>query len=212
VCLGWSWQNLSLPCTQTKILHKGCLIIHSQHTFNLSTSKYPLPSILFCSLRFKGTQPLQMARTRQAKAAASEAESAPQRPKITRQSKAAAPETKSVSQRSKITRQSRAAASETESASQSPKVARQSKAAASKTESVDFNNEDYNIRSPKRTKLLTEIKGVFNNAPVSPALWACCQLADMDCLQVITKLNKAMIRAYENSLATIAMKCGLLGF
>src|SRR5205814_9528935 len=102
--------------THTQILHdKGCLIIHSQPTFNLSTSKHHCPSIIFRPLRSEDAQPLQMARTRQAKAAASE----------------------------------------TESASQSPKTTRRSKADAFETVSVDFNNEDYNISSPKRTRLLT---------------------------------------------------------
>jgi hypothetical protein len=46
--------------------------------------------------------------------------------------------------------------------SKSPKKGRKGKAAAaSETESVDFNNEDYNIRSPERTKLLTQIKEVI---------------------------------------------------
>jgi hypothetical protein len=110
------------------------------------------------------------------------------------------------------TRQAKAAASETDSASQSPKRTRQSKAATFKTESVDFNKEDYNIRSLKRTKLLTKIKGVINNAPVSPALWACCQLANMDRLQAITKWDKHAILGYQDSLAFIALQCELLGF
>jgi hypothetical protein len=60
----------------------------------------------------------------------------------------------------------------------SPKTRRRGKAA---------NNEDYNIPSPERTKLLTEIKSVIGNVPVSPALWACCQLADMHRLKALTK-------------------------
>jgi len=47
----------------------------------------------------------------------------------------------------------------------------------------DFNSEDYNIRSPERTQLLTQIKEVLRRVPVSPAFWACCQLADMNCLR-----------------------------
>src|SRR6059058_2530157 len=73
-----------------------------------------------------------------------------------------------------------AAAPETESegTTKSPKLTR--KGAAAAAPETGFNNEDYNIRSPERTKLLTKIKGIIDNAPVSPALWACCQLADID--------------------------------
>src|SRR4051794_11910 len=108
-------------------------------------------------------------------------------PKRTQQSNVAASDTQSLSKSRKRTQRSKAAASETESASQSPKKTRQSKADASETKSGDFNNEDNNIRSPERTRLLTKIKGVINNTPVSPALWACCQLADMNCLQDVAK-------------------------
>jgi hypothetical protein len=86
------------------------------------------------------------------------------------------------------------------------------KTSAPKTGSTDFNSEDYNIRSPERTELLIKIKGVIKNAPVSPAFWACFQLSDMNCLQVIANFNKAMIRVLENPLALIPMQCELLGF
>src|SRR5437660_3674203 len=119
---------------------------------------------------------------------------------------------KASSKSRKRTQQSKAAASKTESASRSPPKTRQSKADASKTESGDFNNEDYNIRSPERTRLLTKIKGVINNTPVSPALWACCQLADMNCLQVVAKSSRHMILVNQGSLPFIALKCELLGF
>src|ERR1700722_1523684 len=132
--------------------------------------------------------------------------------KRTQQSKAAASDTQSPSKSRKRTQQSKAAASETESPSPNPKKTRQSKAAASETKSGDFNNEDYNIRSPERTRLLTKIKGVINNAPVSPALWACCQLADMNCLQDVAKTSRWMILGYQDSLAFIALQCELLGF
>ena len=132
--------------------------------------------------------------------------------KRTQQSKAAASDTQSPSKSRKRTQQSKAAASETESPSPSPKKTRQSKADASETKSGDFNNEDYNIRSPERTRLLTKIKGVINNAPVSPALWACCQLADMNCLQDVAKTSRWMILGYQDSLAFIALQCELLGF
>jgi hypothetical protein len=52
----------------------------------------------------------------------------------------------------------------------SPKKGRRGKAAAAfETESVDFNDEDYNIRSPERTELLTQIKKVIGNTSVTPA-------------------------------------------
>jgi hypothetical protein len=82
----------------------------------------------------------------------------------------------------------------------------------SETGSGNLNDEDYNIRSPERTKLLTKIKGVINNAPVSPAFWACCQLADMDRLRAITKWEENIILVNEDSLAVIALQCELLGF
>jgi hypothetical protein len=92
---------------------------------------------------------------------------------------------------------------------ESPKSTRKGKAAAAPE--TNFNNEDYNIRSPERTKLLTKIKGVINNAPVSPALWACCQLADMNCLQDIAGAPRRMILGYEGSLNLLVLQCGLLG-
>jgi hypothetical protein len=105
-----------------------------------------------------------------------------------------------------------AAASETESASKSPKTTRQGKATVSETGSGNFSNEDYNIRSPERTKLLTKFKGIIMNVPFSPAFWACCQLADMNCLQDIAKTPQQMILVNQDSLASIALKCELLGF
>jgi hypothetical protein len=81
------------------------------------------------------------------------------------------------------------------------------------TESAGVNNEDYNTRSPERTELLTKIKGVINDAPVSPALWACCQLGDMNRLQFIANLgDEDFILACEVPLAAIALHCELLGF
>ena len=68
-----------------------------------------------------------------------------------------------------------------EGSSKSPKKTRKRMA---KTTAADFNNEDYNIRLPERTQLLTQIKEVIDGVPVSPAFWACCQLADMNRLQI----------------------------
>jgi hypothetical protein len=93
---------------------------------------------------------------------------------------------------------------------ESPKNTRNGKAAAAPE--TGFNNEDYNIRSRQRTKLLTTIKGLFDNEPVSPALWACCQLADMDRLQAIANSDVDLILGYDETLSVVATKCELLGF
>ena len=85
----------------------------------------------------------------------------------------------------------------------SPKTGRKGKAA---------NDEDYNIRSPERTQLLTQIKGIIDNAPVSPAFWACCQLADMNRLQKIATWEQEAILLIEEPLCTLPMQCELLGF
>jgi len=85
-------------------------------------------------------------------------------------------------------------------------------AAAPDAKSVDVNNEDYNIRSPERTQLLTQIKGIINNPPVSPAFWACCQLADMNCLQAIANSYEEMILQIEMPLVSLPLQCELLGF
>jgi hypothetical protein len=160
----------------------------------------------------KKASPKSPKRKRQGKAAASETESASRSPKRTRQGKAAASETEPASKSPKRTQQGKAAAPETESASKSPKRKRQGKAAMSEAGSGNFNNEDYNIRSPERTKLLTEIKSVINNVPVSPAFWACCQLADINCLQNFAKFPRWVILNYQKSLAFIPLQCELLGF
>ena len=139
-------------------------------------------------------------------------------PKRTRKGKAAAAsesESEGISKSPKRTRNGKAAApheSKSDGTSKSPKRTRQGKATTYKTGSGDFNNEDYNIHSPERTKLLTKIKGVINNTPVSPALWACCQLADMNCLQDIAKTPQQMILVNQKSLASIAAQCEFLGF
>ena len=86
------------------------------------------------------------------------------------------------------------------------------KATVSETESADFNNEDYNIRSPERTEILTQIKEVIGNTPVTPAFWACCQLADMNCLRDIAKLPRKMIVHSEKPVSALAMQCELLRF
>jgi hypothetical protein len=144
--------------------------------------------------------------------AGSSKKASPKSPKRKRQGKAGASEIESASKSTKRKRQGKAGASETESASKSPKRKRQGKATMSETGSGNFNNEDYNIRSPERTELLTKIKGIINNAPVSPALWACCQLADMNCLQDFVKIPRRIILSYQKPLAFIALQCELLEF
>jgi hypothetical protein len=95
----------------------------------------------------------------------------------------------------------------------SPKRGRKAKAAAApETKSVVVNREDYNIRSPERTQLLIQIKGIINNTLVSPAFWACCQLADMNCLQELTEWKKPAILFTQKQLCAVPMQCELLGF
>ena len=141
----------------------------------------------------------------------------PKSSKSTRSGKATAPKTGAVDlnieESPKSTRNGKAgAAPETESEGTTKSLKLTRKAAAAAAPETGFNDEDCNIRSPERTKLLTKIKGVFDNAPVSPALWACCQLADIDRLQAITKWEEDVILVNEESLAFIALKCELLGF
>jgi hypothetical protein len=123
----------------------GANFCYLGNSSNLSTSKHRCHSILFRPLRSEDTQPLQMAGSSR----------------------------KASSKSPKRTRQNKAAASETESASPSPKKIPRSKADACETEPADFSNEDYNIRSPKGTELLTKIKDILNGDSVSPALWTC---------------------------------------
>jgi hypothetical protein len=59
---------------------------------------------------------------------------------------------------------------------------------------------------------LDQIKGIIDNAPVSPVFWACCQLADIDSLQVIANSDMDMILVNEDSLALLVVQCELLEF
>jgi hypothetical protein len=100
-----------------------------------------------------------------------------------------------------------------EGTTKSPEGGRKAKAtAAPETKSVDVNNEDYNIRSPERTRLLTQIKAKLDNDPVSPAFWACCQLADMNSLEDVATSSGSMIRYSVRQLCALPMQCELLGF
>jgi hypothetical protein len=123
------------------------------------------------------------------------------------------PKTKSPKRR----RKAKAAASPETEAAATPETkaaaAPETKAAAApETKFIDSDKEDYNIRSPERTELLTQIKKAIGNVHVSPSFWACCQLADMTRLQAIAKSDQEMILVSEDSLAFIAVKCGFLGF
>jgi hypothetical protein len=50
--------------------------------------------------------------------------------------------------------------------------------------------EDYNKRILERTELLTRLKSLLGHADVSPAFWACCQLADMKRLESLVRVAK----------------------
>jgi hypothetical protein len=81
--------------------------------------------------------------------------------------------------------------------------------AAAETESVDVENEDYNIRSPERTQLLTQIKEILDNAPVTPVFWAGCQLADMNCLQELATTRRKYILHFMKPLNFLPLQCEL---
>jgi hypothetical protein len=77
---------------------------------------------------------------------------------------------------------------------------------------IDFNNEDYNIRSPERTQLLTQIKEAIGDAPVSSAFWACFQLADMNQLNrllAIAKESPQVLLVNDNPSAFLPLQCEL---
>jgi hypothetical protein len=96
---------------------------------------------------------------------------------------------------------------------QSPERKRRGKAAAApKPRSVDVNNEDYNVRSPERTRLLTQIKAKLNDDLVSPAFWACCQLADMNRLEVVATMDRLAIDFFQEPLNTLPLQCELPRF
>ena len=76
----------------------------------------------------------------------------------------------------------------------------------------DFSDEDYNIRSPERTQLLTQIKQVLDGAPISPAFWACCQLADMNRLRQFAMMDPDLIMFMERPTCFMLLNCKLLKF
>ncbi|KIX04100.1 uncharacterized protein Z518_07653 [Rhinocladiella mackenziei CBS 650.93] len=88
--------------------------------------------------------------------------------------------------------------------SKSPKKTR--KGMAQTAEPSGFNDEDYNIRSSERTELLTQIKEVFDGAPVSSTFWACCQLADINRLRVIAETDREIVIHFERSTYFIPLQ------
>ena len=53
---------------------------------------------------------------------------------------------------------------------------------------------------------------MISDATVSPTFCACCRLADMNCLQDLTKTPAQAIRVFDTSLALLPLQCELLGF
>ena len=73
--------------------------------------------------------------------------------------------------------------------------------------------KDYNIRSAERTKLLIQLKGIFEDRPVSLALWACCQLCDKSELATLVeaaRVKPELVLTSEESLANVPLLCKLL--
>jgi hypothetical protein len=74
-------------------------------------------------------------------------------------------------------------------------------------------HENYNIRSAERTELLIQLKGLSEDRPVSPGLWACCQLCDKRRLPVLIDLvsvDPGALLGYEKSLASVPLLCNLV--
>ena len=157
-----------------------------------------------------------MASSPRSKKGTTKSPQSPQSPKRKRKGKAAA-ETKSVDVNNEdyniSSPEPAQLLTQIEATTKSPEGGRKAKAtAAPETKSVDVNNEDYNIRSPERTRLLTQIKTKLDNDPVSPAFWACCQLADMNSLEDVATSSGSMIRYSVRQLCALPMQCELLGF
>ena len=82
-----------------------------------------------------------------------------------------------------------------------------------RTVACDPGSEDFNERSQTRTELLARIKGILNK-DVPPTLWACCQLADISCLEKLVRaepqLLDLVIRTIERGLDYVPSLCKLL--
>jgi hypothetical protein len=80
------------------------------------------------------------------------------------------------------------------------------------------NEEDYNIRSEKRTELLTKLKELTNGQLLSPALWGCFQLGNIECIEKVVKMteeHKVMtdwIFSMNNPIQDVPLLCKYISF
>jgi hypothetical protein len=80
-----------------------------------------------------------------------------------------------------------------------------------RTVAYDPGSEDFNERSQIRTELLTRINSILKT-DVPPTFWACCQLADISCLEKLI-LNPQLdlaFRTIEGGLDSVPSLCKLL--
>jgi hypothetical protein len=73
----------------------------------------------------------------------------------------------------------------------------------------DIDSEDFNKRSQSRADLLAKLKGLLNQ-DVSPAFWACCQLADINRLKVLAESDPDMVLVNEDTLEYVPRLCEFL--
>jgi hypothetical protein len=52
--------------------------------------------------------------------------------------------------------------------------------------------EDYNIRSDRRTQLLTALRELTDGRGFSPTLWSCFHIGDVECVEQIVNNTKAL--------------------
>lgn len=67
-------------------------------------------------------------------------------------------------------------------------------------------HEDYNIPTPERTELLTNLKNLLKVDLVSPTFWACCQLSDIETLKFLVDIAKTkpyMVLGYVNHISVV---------
>ena len=90
---------------------------------------------------------------------------------------------------------------------------------SSREPSVPFDTgpslEDYNIRTPKRTEILTNLKSLLKADLVSPTFWACCQLSDIETLKTLVdtaKINPSIVLGYDNYISIVPKLCKLPDF
>jgi len=77
----------------------------------------------------------------------------------------------------------------------------------------EIDPEDYNIRSTERTELLMELTRVLRDVPVPPALWALCQLCELEKLSALIIACRAIptfLDVTADQLASIPLLCKLL--